>query len=184
MSLPLTNSECLLHALQTMPTVREAEMYHPVHQSKDIKQLEPDSRETRRSWKRLGTYNACALIFGTLAILVAISFLAFLWSGANKSMQGSRPQQLWLKILENDGMTITVTVCSVLIRVAIAAPMGVFAAMIAAVIIERIGVRSVHFPLVYIIRSNNTGPSSLFQISDRGVLGHTLRTLLSLHLRS
>jgi hypothetical protein len=91
-----------------------------------------------------------------------MDFLAFLWDGADKSTHGSSPQQLWLTIAKNDWTVRTVTVCSVLISVAVTAQMGVFAAMFAAVFLKHTGLPTGQFPVMSMLRSINTGPLSLF----------------------
>jgi hypothetical protein len=114
----------------------------------------------RRFWEKLGIYNISVLFFGTIAIGIALAFLVFIWGAATYARHRSF-SQLWYDIVDNGWATRVVTLCSVLIRVATAAQLGVFAAILAALILEQVGVTTENLPLVSMIRCLNSGPHSL-----------------------
>jgi hypothetical protein len=80
------------------------------------------------------------MVASSLDTLLAVAFLAFIEYGASQASQGDLPPTLWLKILGKQWMTRAVTVCAILIRVASSTQMEVFAAVIAAIILETTGV--------------------------------------------
>jgi hypothetical protein len=120
----------------------------------------------RRYWEKLGIYNIVVLFLGTIAVATTLLFLFFIWGTATRARQVSFPQ-LWYGIVEKKWATRIVTLSAVLIRVATAAQLGVFAAILAALILEGVGVSTETFPLVSVIRCLNSGPHSLvLSISD------------------
>jgi hypothetical protein len=114
----------------------------------------------RRFWEKLGVYNIAVLFLGTIAIGIALAILMFIWGAASYARHRSF-SQLWYDIVDNGWATRVVTLCSVLIRVATAAQLGVFAAILAALILEQVGVATENLPLVSMIRCLNSGPHSL-----------------------
>lgn len=116
----------------------------------------------RRTLKdKLGLYNIAVLSLGTVAILLAIAFLAFVWTVAiNNTREGDLPQ-LWRLIVQARWVSRVVTLCSIVIRVAAAAQLCVFAAIVAALILERVGASTEDLPLLSMIRCANTGPNAL-----------------------
>jgi hypothetical protein len=120
----------------------------------------PTTQKPRRFWEKLGFYNIAVLFLGTIAILIALAFLFFIW-GASTYARHRSFSQLWYTIITNNWATRVVTLCSVLIRVATAAQLGVFAAILAALILEHVGVATENLPLVSMIRCLNSGPHSL-----------------------
>lgn len=101
-----------------------------------------------------------ALAASFVGILVAVAFLTFTWYGASQATRGELPPALWQMILEKQWMTRVVTVCAILIRVASSTQMGVFAALVAAIVLERTGVIAEQLALMSVIRSVNNGPRS------------------------
>lgn len=104
--------------------------------------------------------NLLAMVASFVGILVAMAFLTFTWYGASQATRGELPPALWQKILEKQWMTRVVTVCAISIRVASSTQMGVFAAIVAAIILERTGVIAEQLALMSVIRSVNNGPRS------------------------
>jgi hypothetical protein len=92
------------------------------------------------AWEKRGIVDTLAMVASSLDTLLAVAFLAFIEYGASQASQGDLPPTLWLKILGKQWMTRAVTVCAILIRVASSTQMGVFAAVIAAIILETTGV--------------------------------------------
>jgi hypothetical protein len=114
----------------------------------------------RRFWEKLGFYNIFVLFLGTIAILIALGFLFFIWGAATHARHRAF-SLLWYDIVDKRWATRVVTLCSVLIRIATAAQLGVFAAILAALILEHVGVATENLPLVSMIRCLNSGPHSL-----------------------
>ena len=109
---------------------------------------------------KLGLWNIFVLVVGAIASLLAMAFLALLWAGSESARKGDRTPLLWFFIVDSGWATRVVTVASVLIRLATAAQMGVFAALIAAWILETTGASAEHLPMLSIIRTVNNGPQS------------------------
>ncbi|KAH6620131.1 hypothetical protein C7974DRAFT_226782 [Boeremia exigua] len=109
---------------------------------------------------KLGPWNIFVLAVGAIASFLAMAFLALLWAGAESARNGERTPSLWFFIVDNGWATRVVTVASVLIRLATAAQMGVFAALIAAWVLETTGASAEHLPMLSIIRTVNNGPQS------------------------
>lgn len=116
---------------------------------------------THRSFvAKLGLWNVIVLIAGAVASSLAMAFLALLWAGSESARQGQNTPKIWFTIAEMGWATRVVTVASVLIRLATAAQMGVFAALVAAWILETTGATTEHLPMLSIIRTVNNGPQS------------------------
>lgn len=120
----------------------------------------PTMQKPRRFWEKLGIYNVAVLVLGTVAVAIALAFLFFIWGASTHGRQRSFPE-LWFSIVDKKWATRVVTLSSVLIRIATAAQLGVFAAILAALILERVGVATEDLPLVSMIRCLNSGPHSL-----------------------
>jgi hypothetical protein len=132
-----------------------------IHESeRDVTPPPPPTQKPRRFWEKLGIYNIAVLVLGTIAIAIALAFLFFIW-GASTHARRRSFSQLWYDIVDEGWATRVVTLSSVLIRVATAAQLGVFAAILAALILERVGVSTENLPLVSMIRCLNSGPHSL-----------------------
>ena len=116
----------------------------------------------RRSFiEKLGLYNIGVLVFGAVASCLAMAFLALLWSGSETARNGRPTPVLWFGIVETPNWaTRLVTIGSVVVRLATAAQMGVFAALIAAWTLETNGASAEYLPLLSIIRTVNNGPQS------------------------
>ncbi|KAF2027357.1 hypothetical protein EK21DRAFT_72099 [Setomelanomma holmii] len=133
-----------------------------VHETERKDTPPPSSiQKPRHFWEKLGFYNLAVLILGTAAVALALAFLCFLWGAATQARHGGPFPELWFKIAEAGWMKQTVTVSSVVIRVATAAQLGVFAAILAALILERVGVPTEDLPKMSMIRCLNSGPHSL-----------------------
>ncbi|KAH7086461.1 hypothetical protein FB567DRAFT_593401 [Paraphoma chrysanthemicola] len=115
----------------------------------------------RKKWEKLGRYNIWVLILGTLVIFLSVAFLAFLWIVAMRQSSMTVLPRLWLTIVREAWMSRVVTICTLVIRVALAAQLCVFAAIMAALILERVGASNEDFPMLSMIRCANTGPQAL-----------------------
>lgn len=129
-----------------------------VPQGSDMRHQSPP----RRSFiEKLGLYNIGVLFFGAVASFLAMAFLSLLWSGSETARNGRPTPAIWFTIAETPNWaTRVVTIGSVVIRVATAAQMGVFAALVAAWTLETTGASAENLPLLSIIRTVNNGPQS------------------------
>ncbi|KAJ4384049.1 hypothetical protein N0V86_000893 [Didymella sp. IMI 355093] len=126
---------------------------------------EADSRPqppSQRSFvEKLGLYNTGLLVIGTVASFLAMAFLALLWSGSETAKNDRPTPVIWYTIAAKPNWATRVaTIGSVVIRLATAAQMGVFAALVAAWTLETKGASAEHLPLLSIIRTVNNGPQS------------------------
>ena len=120
----------------------------------------PTARK-RTAKEKLGTYNIVVLSIGTLVILLAIGFLAFIWAVSINNLTSGHLPRLWKLIVTKRWVSRVVTLSAILIRIATAAQLCVFAAIMAALILERVGASAQDFPLLSMIRCANTGPQAL-----------------------
>jgi hypothetical protein len=120
----------------------------------------PSSKQ-RTLKEKLGLYNIFVLTLGTLAVSLAVAFLGFVWTVAINNTQSGYLPPLWHLIVRAKWVSRVVTLSSILIRVATAAQLCVFAAIVAALILERVGASTEDLPLLSMIRCANTGPNAL-----------------------
>jgi hypothetical protein len=141
---------------------RDPEKYfHTIHEcERNATPSPPPMQKPRRFWEKLGIYNIAVLFIGTVAIVVALLLLYLIWGAVTYARSYSFPLR-WYKVILLGWATRAVTLCSILIRVATAAQLGVFAAILAALILEQVGVATETLPLVSMIRCLNSGPHSL-----------------------
>lgn len=144
-----------------MSVLPSSKIYQHVKQSEVSSGPDLDTRVPRKNaWTKLGTFNLLAMVASSIATLIAVAFLTFTWYGASRASRGHVPSALWLKILDKQWMTRVVTVCAILIRVACSTQMGVFAAVVAAIVLETTGVVAEQLALISVVRSVNNGPRS------------------------
>lgn len=117
---------------------------------------------SRRSFiEKLGLYNIGVLVVGAVASFLAMAFLALLWIGSETAKNDRSTPLIWYAIAAMPNWATRVaTIGSVVIRLATAAQMGVFAALMAAWTLETEGASAEHLPLLSIIRTVNNGPQS------------------------
>tara|TARA_R110002003_G_scaffold267_2_gene17895 strand:+ start:2561 stop:4783 length:2223 start_codon:yes stop_codon:yes gene_type:complete len=120
----------------------------------------PPALRTRTKWEKVGRYNVSVLIIGTLVILMSISFLGFVWIVSITASPEKIPT-FWYLIVHEDWTSRVVTLATMLVRIAVAAQLCVFAALLAALILERAGTSTEDLPLLSMIRCANTGPQAL-----------------------
>ncbi|KAH7355676.1 hypothetical protein BKA66DRAFT_613341 [Pyrenochaeta sp. MPI-SDFR-AT-0127] len=128
---------------------------------RDASPLPAPLHKKRSAWEKLGAYNIAVLVIGTATILLAVGFLTFIWVVSINGTQSGQLPSLWKLIVSNAWVSRVITLCSILIRVATAAQLCVFAAILAALILERIGASAEDFPLLSMMRCANTGPQAL-----------------------
>lgn len=123
--------------------------------------MSPPVQKRRTNWEKLGAYNIWVVVIGTIVILLSIAFLAFVWVVAMKQNSTENLPRLWIDIVRKDWTSRVVTVATLLVRAALAAQLCVFAAIMAALILERVGASNEDFPMLSMIRCANTGPQAL-----------------------
>lgn len=113
----------------------------------------------RSARKRLGTKNIVILIGGTIVVLVAVLALILLWVMTLVSIKRGYPPRGLRHITKH--MAKIVTAACVLIRLATGLQLSVFAAILAALILERVGANRAELPKLSMLRFSNNGPNSL-----------------------
>lgn len=123
----------------------------------------PAQQQKRRPfWEKLGYYNTAILVFGTWAIIIALAVLFFIWGGIAHARKTHYFPAFWTNLIETRRFaTRTVTLVSVVIRLATATQLGVFTAAMASLILERVGVATQDLPSISMIRCLNVGPHAL-----------------------
>ncbi len=142
-------------------------------------------RKRRRFWERLGKYNLMILVFGTVTIAFSLGVLVFLWVGSISINKTGYAPRNWKKMFDYASGARIVTVSSVLIRFATSLHLGLFASMVAALILERAGVSLEDLPALSMIRHSNSGPNDLFKnvlhsITVRSHLGYCFLIILAI----
>jgi hypothetical protein len=125
-----------------------------------------DEEETKLSWlKRLtrivGTYAIGVLFFGTIFIYLALGFICYLWINDGKGV-------IWQHIMMHNMLSRSITLATVIIRWAITGQAMVCTAMLAALALERHGVRLGQSAAVSMLRYDNSGPFRLLTTLLRG----------------
>jgi hypothetical protein len=128
----------------------------------------------RRSYKdRVGIQGLAILAVGTLCLVAAPAILGLLWRGSMLAARGDNPGEFWESVVFSNWATRTVTICAAVVRASVGFQGGIFTAMIASLVLERVGARLEHAPLLAMIRSFNVSPDSLIspsaQIPDRAL---------------
>ncbi|OAL47395.1 hypothetical protein IQ07DRAFT_115170 [Pyrenochaeta sp. DS3sAY3a] len=147
-----------------MAELRDPEKYPYASVEQTDREVPPPTAEAykkRQFWEKLSIYNIGVLVIGTGVIFVALAFLAFFWICSHRAIDGKSFTRVWWAIVTYKWTSRVVTLSTVLIRIAAAAQLGVFAAIMAALILERVGASAEDFPLLSMIRCSNTGPQSL-----------------------
>lgn len=143
--------------------IEHEKLNHTVHQTEqDDLDRATQAEKKRRFWEKLSLYNIGVLIIGSVAIGLALAILIFIWYGASTVRRSGYAPSLWRTIVVRGWTTRAVTVSSVILRVATATQLGMFTAIIAALILERVGASTADLPHLSMLRCSNTGPLSLF----------------------
>ncbi len=110
---------------------------------------------TTFTWsRRIGLYGLAVLLGGTFAIIAAFSTLCFLWaSNAGNST--------WQKIMLRGWAARSVTITSLVVRLAVAAQATVCTAMIAALLLQRQGTQMSQVAAISMATTQNSAPHSL-----------------------
>lgn len=123
---------------------------------------EPITTKPKRSIKdAFGIQGLLILAIGTLCLVVPLIILGLLWHGSMLAAGGADPGQFWVRIAFSNWATRTVTVCSAVIRTAMGLQGGLLTAMVASLILERVGVRLEDAALLAMVRNFKIGPETL-----------------------
>ncbi|KAI8945188.1 hypothetical protein F4801DRAFT_594363 [Xylaria longipes] len=111
--------------------------------------------------KALGIFTITILIGGTIIVLIALSFLLFLWYGEGSGIGGQHATSAWRNIMLREWLPQVITLASLAMRVTVAAQITLCTSMCAALILEKRRVRKSHAAQFSIARSVNDGPWTL-----------------------
>ncbi|KAL2286919.1 hypothetical protein FJTKL_06432 [Diaporthe vaccinii] len=96
-------------------------------------------------------------ILANVTVPCCVAFIGFLWSNPD----GTQNDGTWLKIVLNDWILKSVTISTMVLRVAVSAQAGIATSMLASVIMETKGVALHRSAAVNALRYVNNGPQSL-----------------------
>ncbi|KAM0430153.1 hypothetical protein ACHAPT_006161 [Fusarium lateritium] len=130
------------------------------------------SKHTSQRWRnKIGFFSLFTILAGTLAILSSCSILIFIWRGAELAKDRNEPK-FWQTIVSRGWVPSVVTVCSAIIRTSITLQIGVVAAAVAALILERSGASLVDTATLSIERAIMSSPLNIVTIAmKRSVAG-------------
>ncbi|KAK0704471.1 hypothetical protein B0H67DRAFT_557273 [Lasiosphaeris hirsuta] len=137
-----------------------------------------DTKPTSR--KRLARLSIAILIIGPAASFGALGFLAFLWIGSHRARNGLSTQQLWFDMLDSNWILRAIPFVTLVLRTAISMEAGIATSMLAAVLIERPGVRLSRLAPVSVLRSTDSPPYVLAWNARGDVLTPPLHVLCCL----
>jgi hypothetical protein len=102
---------------------------------------------------RIGSLGLAITVLATALLMASITFLSFLWWSSNTGL-------VWRLIMLNDWATRSVTLTSLVIRLAVSTQATLAVSMLAALVLERTrrGVLLRNFVALSIMRYVNTGP--------------------------
>ncbi|TIC92415.1 hypothetical protein CH35J_010260 [Colletotrichum higginsianum] len=124
----------------------------------------PNRHSAPARWNALGFVGLCIIVLGTIVILAATAFLAYLWQSSMRARAGQSQGSnggLWDLIVLSNWTSVTVTLTAAVIRVCLALQMGVLTGMIASLLIEKSGVPMGSAPFVSILRAVSASPYHL-----------------------
>ncbi|KAH6682292.1 hypothetical protein F5X68DRAFT_137856 [Plectosphaerella plurivora] len=128
---------------------------------------DPPTYQVLAVWKRIGITGCLLLAPCSLAMLLVLALLAKVWSVAIAAAKGSPTNTQWVYILESSRASSLVTICTALIRTIVTLQSGLATAMLASIIIERVGAPIWHIPLLSILRATASTPTSLISTVAR-----------------
>ncbi|KAF5515255.1 hypothetical protein CGCS363_v001681 [Colletotrichum siamense] len=136
--------------------------YLPIPISESTKTEKPPSL-CRSKWIAVDPTSICVLGVGTSLIIASLIFLGYIWNHSMRAMAGDNMEgTFWSHIVFSNWTSRTVTVAAAIIRIALSLQMGVFTAMIASLMIEKVGVPLNMAPTVSILRAMPASPFTLF----------------------
>ncbi|KAI1391859.1 uncharacterized protein F4822DRAFT_107362 [Hypoxylon trugodes] len=121
----------------------------------------PKSRASLPLGQSLGLAGAFSIIGGSLGALGVLSFLGIIWFGHGDASDGSQANRAWRYIAIRGWMTQAITLSAVLLRFIISIQTTICTSMIAALLLEKDGVRRSLAAWFSVTRSMNSGPRRL-----------------------
>ncbi|PHH89416.1 hypothetical protein CDD83_6111 [Cordyceps sp. RAO-2017] len=131
--------------------------------------------------QRLGSLSLTILFLGSVILPLVMLLLGLVWRESMVAAAGNKARVPWIRIFSNNWSTTLVTVCSALIRTVVAFQASLATAMLAAIILESIGIPLLQAPFCSIVRALEVGPTSLlFTVRFRlnGALSFIVYTLI------
>ncbi|KAE8160397.1 hypothetical protein BDV40DRAFT_313924 [Aspergillus tamarii] len=143
-------------------------------------QLEP---RRRSFWERIGLISVLILFVGSLVLVLPVLPLAWIWQESMTATSGKEPSALWIKVLKANWTTKIVTICTAVIRTAMAAQASLVTAMLAGVVLERVGTPVIDGPFWSMIRAISVAPINLLlspNLRTKGYLSFFVYMLISI----
>ncbi len=123
--------------------------------------ITPPAHKKRSLSQKLGIFNLLVLILGTLVIFAALAILIFVWFVSLRyALKNEQTPNLWNLIVKHSWTSRVVTLSSTVIRLVTATQLGIFTAIMAALVLEKAGAPRADLPKVSIMRCSNSGPNS------------------------
>ncbi|KAK8015488.1 hypothetical protein PG991_008376 [Apiospora marii] len=121
------------------------------------------SRQPRPFWHRVGARGLLVASIGSLLLIGSALFLCYIWREASeaRNSEGGGPSLAWQYIVFRGWITRAVTITATVMRSVVAAQATMITAMVAAIIIESIGVRPFHLPFMSMARTATQSPVTL-----------------------
>ncbi|KAI8629880.1 hypothetical protein F5Y19DRAFT_464219 [Xylariaceae sp. FL1651] len=112
----------------------------------------------------LGYRGLLGVFGGTFWILGIVAFLVFLWFGYGASPEAANATGLWRFIAMHNYFPQTITLCSLALRIAVSFQAAVCTSMLAAIVLEKHGVKRRQVAWLSVMRSVNDGPRKLGEL--------------------
>ncbi|KAJ3567298.1 hypothetical protein NPX13_g6821 [Xylaria arbuscula] len=116
----------------------------------------------------LGYSGLFGVIGGPFWILGIFGFLTFLWFGHGSSPEATDATSLWRFLALHNYFPQAITICSVALRITVGIQATICTSMLAALILEKYGVRKTQGAWLSIMRSINDGPMKLGGLLVKG----------------
>lgn len=158
--------------LEASDAVTEETAYDPGY--------EPSARNKIPLRERLGLMNIAVLLVGIVILPTLLAAMALIWAESMRAISAEEPSARWAQMVKTYRITTGITACSAVIRTAVAMQASLTTAMLAAIVLETIGVPLLQGPVYSLMRAFQTTPTSMlftakFQPKDRlSVLVFTL----------
>lgn len=117
--------------------------------------------KSRTSWRRLGRTSLRTLFVGSLVLPLIFILLGLLWVNSIILAVDQDPGKSWVNKLSTEWTTRIVTISTALIRTAVDFQATLATAMIAAIMLERVGVPLHKAPFYSMTRAVDVAPSNL-----------------------
>lgn len=111
----------------------------------------------KRKWPMIDWFPILVVVVGTIAIILTLIVLCFLWRQSNSL----HPERFWSQISADDWTTRVITICSTVLRVAISSQIVLACSMIASILLVRNEILYADAAQMAIARVSTDGPSSI-----------------------